>query len=196
MKDAVEAFLRFTDKPMIATKEAVTAGLAQACADGIVGIGRGGSLSSLQTRYCKQSVSLDPSEDGLWIIPPFTPDAEEVAEGAEIVEVAGGGEESTGDVGFEITSGETADTDAAETVRAKGTVRRLVVSGEVPMESWGELFRCFVGPAARMDLKKLGLGVQFEMVLPEDRKLSETDPALKAMKEAARQLGLKLEIET
>jgi len=46
-----------------------------------------------------------------------------------------------------------------------------------------------------MNLKKLGLGVQFEMVLPEDRSLSENDPALKAMKEAARQLGLKLEVE-
>ncbi|GIX50695.1 MAG: hypothetical protein KatS3mg132_889 [Limisphaera sp.] len=72
LKDAVEAFLRFTDKPMIAAKEAVTAGLAQACADGLVGIGRGASLASLQARYCKQAVSLDPSEDGVWIIPPFT----------------------------------------------------------------------------------------------------------------------------
>ena len=30
VKDAVDAFLRFTDKPMVATKEAVTVGLAQA----------------------------------------------------------------------------------------------------------------------------------------------------------------------
>ncbi|GIX50697.1 MAG: hypothetical protein KatS3mg132_891 [Limisphaera sp.] len=33
------------------------------------------------------------------------------------------------------------------------------------------------------------------MVLPEDRPMSENDPALKAMKEAARQLGLELNIE-
>jgi hypothetical protein len=46
-----------------------------------------------------------------------------------------------------------------------------------------------------MNLKKLQLGVQFEMVLPEDRRLGENDPTLKAMKEAARQLGLTLEIE-
>ena len=44
-----------------------------------------------------------------------------------------------------------------------------------------------------MNLKKLGLGVQFEMVLPEDRTLSENDPTPKAMKEAARQLGLAFE---
>jgi len=46
-----------------------------------------------------------------------------------------------------------------------------------------------------MNLKKLHLGVQFEMVLPEDKPLSETDPAFKAMKEAARQLGLELTTE-
>jgi len=47
-----------------------------------------------------------------------------------------------------------------------------------------------------MSLKKLGLGVQFEMVLPEGRASSDNDPALTAMKEAARQLGPKLIVET
>jgi hypothetical protein len=45
-----------------------------------------------------------------------------------------------------------------------------------------------------MNLKKLRLGIEFEMVLPEDRPLSEDDPGLAAMKEAARQLGLELDI--
>jgi hypothetical protein len=46
-----------------------------------------------------------------------------------------------------------------------------------------------------MNLKRLGLGVHFEIVPPEDRPLSENDPALKAMKEAARQLGLEFDVE-
>ena len=46
-----------------------------------------------------------------------------------------------------------------------------------------------------MNLKRLGLGVQFEMELPEDEALSENDPALKAMKEAARQLGLTIRFD-
>lgn len=46
-----------------------------------------------------------------------------------------------------------------------------------------------------MNLSKLGLGVQFEMVLPDDRPLSADDPAVKTMKEAARQLGLEFEID-
>jgi hypothetical protein len=195
LKDAVEAFLRFTDKPMVAAKEAVTAGLAQACADGLVGIGRGASLQTLQTRYCKQAVSLDPGEDGVWIIPPFTPEPAE-APGGEGTAGAGAGAGEPGAAGGTGagTTGETSGTATATKPGAKGTIRRFVVHGDVPVENWGELFRCFVGPAARMNLKKLGLGVQFEMVLPDDRSLSENDPALKAMKEAARQLNLSFEI--
>ncbi len=192
LKDAIEAFLRFTDKPMIAAKEAVTAGLAQACLDGLVGIGRGASFTTLQSRYCKQSVSLDPTEDGVWIIPPFTPEPAKVPGGEQVAGAGGDSGESgpTGATGSGTTTVEASGTATA----AKGTVRRFVVRGNVPVESWGELFRCFVGPAARMNLKKLGLGVQFEMILPEERPLSENDPALKAMKEAARQLGLTFEV--
>jgi hypothetical protein len=196
LKDAVEAFLRFTDKPMVAAKEAVTAGLAQACVDGLVGVGRGGSLSILQTRYCKQSVSLDPSEDGVWIIPPFTPERVKAPGGAETAAAGvGAGESAAGETTPGAVTEETPGTTTAAKAGAKGTVQRFVVRGTVPVENWGELFRCFVGPAARMNLKKLGLGVQFEMELPEGRALSENDPALKAMKEAARQLGLDLHTE-
>jgi hypothetical protein len=197
LKDAVEAFLRFTDKPMVAAKEAVTAGLAQACVDGLVGVGRGGSISTLQTRYCKQSVSLDPSEDGVWIISPFTPEPAKVPGGEKPAGAGVGAGEpgAAGATGAGTPTGETSGTATVTKPGAKGTVRRFVVRGDVPVENWGELFRCFVGPAARMNLKKLGLGVQFEMVLPEGRTLSENDPALKAMKEAARQLGLTFQIE-
>jgi hypothetical protein len=196
LKDAVEAFLRFTDKPMVAAKEAVTAGLAQACVDGLVGVGRGGSLTTLQTRYCKQSVSLDPSEDGVWIIPPFTPEPAKVPGSEEPAGAGVGAGEpgAAGGTGVGTPSGETSGTTRVTKPGAKGTVRRFVVRGNVPVENWGELFRCFVGPAARMNLKKLGLGVHFEMELPEGRALRENDPALKAMKEAARQLGLTFEV--
>ncbi len=60
-----------------------------------------------------------------------------------------------------------------------------MVRGAVPVENWGELFRCFVGPAARLNLKKLDLGVQFQMDFPEAG-IEPNDPSVKAMKEAAR----------
>lgn len=185
LKDAVDAFLRFTDKPIIAMKEAVTEGIAQACKDRLLGIGRGSSLLTLQARYCAQAVSLDPSEDGVWIIPPFTPEAEKPSHETETSMVSGSEGETEVMPDREATRPEKLET--------KAIIRRFVVRGTVPVENWGELFRCFVGPAARMSLKKLQLGVEFEMELPEGREMSENDPAFKAMKEAARQLGLKFE---
>lgn len=46
-----------------------------------------------------------------------------------------------------------------------------------------------------MNLKKLNLGVHFEMETLPDKGLDPNDPALKAMQEAARQLGIKFETE-
>ena len=196
MKDSVEAFLRFTDKPMIASKDAVTTGLAQACADGLVGIGRGAALSTLLSRHCGERVSLDPTEDGVWIIPPFTSEPttsrseEQTGTGTEPEKRIADPPPSAGG-----TATGAGGASADEQIAAERKVQRLAVRGEVPVESWGELFRCFVGPSARMNLKRLGLGVQFEMELPEDEALSENDPALKAMKEAARQLGLTIRFD-
>ncbi|MDE2644924.1 MAG: DUF499 domain-containing protein [Bacteroidota bacterium] len=186
LKDAVEAYLRYTDKPIIAAKQAVTVGLVQACTDGLIGIGRGGSPSALQAKYCRQPVSLDPSEDGLWIIPAFEPELEKPHQPKGTIDGSKVG--PTPPDGSTIVTPEEKTTDGV-------SVKRFFVQGEVPVEQWGELFRCFVNPAARMDLKKLGLGIQFEMIPPEGETLHENDPALKAMKEAATQLGLTLKIE-
>ena len=183
LKDAIEAFLRFTDKPMIASKQAVIDGLTQACADGLIGIGRGASLSTLQKRYCNERIALDPTEEGVWIIPPFTPEpAPEVVTSGEI--------QSGSSPGTEVAPGP-----ARPGTTTKRTVKRIVIRGAVPIENYTELFRCFVSPAARMNLKNLHLGIDFEMEPAEDQSLDPEDATLKTMKEAARQLGLDFKVE-
>lgn len=89
------------------------------------------------------------------------------------------------DTGAESTTPRLPDGQVEAT--AKRRVKRFSVRGAVPVENYGELFRCFVGPAARMNLKRLHLGIHFEMEVPEGQALDPNDPALKAMKEAARQ---------
>jgi len=195
IKDAIDAFLRFTDKPMISSKDAVTTGLVQACADGLIGVARGGSSSALQSSYCNQTVSIDPNEDGVWIIPAFEPEKEKVSKdtGAASTgeEAVSPGEDGREDIGTTGVAG--VPTTRPEEGARK--VRRFKVTGSVPVENYGELFRCFVGPAARMNLKKLNIGVQFEMETFPEKKLDPNDSSLKAMQEAARQLGIKFETE-
>jgi len=182
LKDAVDAFLRFTDKPMIASKRAVTDGLVQACADGLIGIGRGASQSKLQKRYCNETIPLDPTEEGIWIIPPFAPEQE-----PEITPSDGDSEEETA---VEPTPGKN-----EPGASPKRNVRRIAIRGAVSIENYTELFRCFVSPAARMNLKDLHLGIDFELKPSPDQAIDANSDSLKAMREAARQLGLDFEIE-
>jgi hypothetical protein len=183
VKDAVEAFLKFTDKPIIASRIAVTTGLANACRDGVVGIGRGLSLANLQSRYCRKEVTLDPNEDGVWIIPAFEPEAE--VKQAEEPHHERDETVEAGDSQPERSKNQQAPESSA-------TVRRVLIQGAVPPESWSDVFRCFVNPAVRMQLEALNLGIQFELEASHASPLSADDPVLKAMRESARQLGLKI----
>jgi hypothetical protein len=52
-----------------------------------------------------------------------------------------------------------------------------------------------VNPGVRLNPKKLKLGVDFELVFDDEQKVKLDEPSIKAMKEAARQLGLDMEVE-
>ena len=60
------------------------------------------------------------------------------------------------------------------------------------MENWADIFRSFVSPSARMDLKELKLGIEFVLTAKPEKPLNPDDPVIKAFVESARQLGLNL----
>jgi hypothetical protein len=192
VKDAIEAFLRYTDKPVIASRDAVLAGLAQACKERLIGIGRGPSLSNLQRKWCGEEVMLDPNEEGLWILPPFSPEAEPQKPGTP-PGTGGTQPPGKGPIIDVVPPGHPPGKPPVD-VTAR-PVKKIVVSGSVPLESWSDLFRCFVNPAARLNPKKLGLGVEIELVFGDDQNVKADDAAVKGMKEAARQLGLEMDVE-
>jgi len=194
VKEAVDAFLRFTDKPLIAAKEAVTSGLAQACSDGLIGIAYGPTAASAHARYCRKPVVIDATEDGVWVIPAFTEESGQATPG-----------ESTGTAprttprddyrGGPSRPSDIEEVGTAPSGPAAPPIRRVRIEGAVSLDNYGELFRCFVGPAARMNLKQLKLGVNFELEAHDQASLDPNDPNLKAMREAARQLGLTIVVE-
>jgi hypothetical protein len=194
VKDAVETFLRYTDKPIVATKDAVTAGLAQACKDGVIGIGRGPSITTLQARYCREVVPLDPSEEGLWIIPPFEAQPAAAGAGARGSDSSGPGPGGDTGNGPPVPAGGGATPKPTSTTTAR-RVRQYSIQGDVPLENWAEIFRCFIQPAARMHLRKLRLGIHFEGQPAPENPIPVDDAALKSMREAAKQLGLTFNAE-
>jgi hypothetical protein len=188
VKDATEAFLRYTDKPMIASREAVLEGLRQACREKLLSIGRGIHLNDLQRQWCGEDIVLNPNEDGLWIIPSFAP--QPVPAGPQVTEATPRAPISIG----EPTPGVVTSTTELHLPPTR-QIKRVIISGAVSLENWAELFRCFVNPAGRMHLKRLQLGIHFEMEAHEEQPFDEQDPMFKAMQEAARQLGLELKEE-
>jgi hypothetical protein len=188
IKDAVEAFLRYTDKPMVASRDAVIEGLKQACKEKLIGVARGASLTNVQRKWCGEDVSIDPNEEGLWIIPPFQPEQEPRPTPGEPVQPT---VTSTGTTSVKPRSSESIEPGRAATI-SKG-VRNIKIKGAVGLDSWSDIFRCFVSPAARLNPKKLSLGIDFEIETQEGQVLDENDTTLKAMREAARQLGLEID---
>jgi hypothetical protein len=196
VKDAIEAFLRYTDKPMLASRDALLQGLRQACKDEVIGMGLGLGLDKLQRKWCGEDVAVGLDEEGVWIIPPFERQPEVII-GGSTTTGTGAAEERplvTG-TGAHVHTGQTGTSETDVQVAAGKQVRRITIKGNVGLDSWAEIFRCFVNPAGRMNLKRLRLGIDFEMVPQDGQPLDENDPTLKAMQESARQLGLELDLE-
>jgi hypothetical protein len=194
VKDATEAFQRYTDKPMIASREAVLDGLKQACKEKLIGIGRGLNLNNLQIKWCGEEVVLDPNEEGLWIIPPFEREPVSVAVGvSKGSEIAVPAPDSTAPSPTKPDATTATTTEATTTAGKK--VRRISIKGNVALENWTEVFRCFILPASRMNPKRLRLGIDFELETSDNQPLDENHPTIKAMKESARQLRLDLDEE-
>jgi len=196
VKDAIDSFLRFTDKPMITNKDAVTQGISQACKDGLIGIGYGLNANTMQKKICRESISIDASEDGVWIIPPYEPEVEkpksitgDYNKGTSGITPPTNRGNQTPSGGNELTSGSS----LTPTVE-KDKIRIFSVNGSVPVESYGDLFRCFVAPAVRLNLKKFKINVSFDVELHEGQELSLDENTIKTMKEAAKQLGLKFDV--
>ncbi len=191
VKDAVEAFLRYTDKPMVASPEAVTKGLAQACQDRVLGIGRGTNPEKLQARRCGEYVAIDRGEEGVWIIPPFVEPPKDTRKPLE--------PEDDDGTQVPVDPGENTGTTTGKLIPppapAPPVVKALTISGNVPLDSWHDVFRCFVGPAARMGLKSLKLGISFKLEALDDQPLDPADPTLKTMREAAKQFGLDINLD-
>lgn len=81
------------------------------------------------------------------------------------------------------------------TNKVGGRVRRIIIKGTVPIAKYGDVFRLFAGPANRIQPKRFDVGLQLEIEPSDHRPIDQNDPAVKQMREAARQLGLEFEVD-
>lgn len=137
----------------------------------------------------------------MWIIPPFAEQPQPVRSpaetgGASVGAVTGGAVAPVGNAGNPPPPSAVMGTPTTAPTDAVDSLQSLRISGRVPLESWTELFRCLINPAARLNPKVLRLGIEIKLVARDGQPFDVNDPTLKAMREAAQQLGLETAEET
>ena len=181
LREATEAFLRFTDKPMLGDIKAVAKGVSELCRKRSIGVGYGKSASEITKREIGDGLmELDPLDDATWIIVPF----EEMYTQQPNL---GGVEQSTPKVTESTTEQMTAEGD--ETIPSKG-YRRVRVHGRVPLENWADIYASFVRPLVSHKPKiTIEISVDVSAGHEIDGKLVDQG----GIREAAKQIGLDVE---
>ena len=180
LKDAADYFLRFTDKPMIPNGQIIINAVSEAVNDGRIGIGLGTSINKLQNKFCKNiPYTFDWSDDAIWIIPPFDIQVEPKPD----ISVPSDTEATTTPPAQPQSSN----------IKPTRQIKKIIISGEVPVEEWTQIFRSFIQPTNSMNLRKQKLNIHFEFESGSSSPINPDDSKIKSMKESAKQLGLNFE---
>lgn len=134
---ATEAFLRFTDKPMLTAPKAVAIGFSELARRRQVGIAYGAEPSKLEGQATGETVAIDSTDEGLWIVDVGTVRRPETAG-----EPVGTGTATTTPASGSAGS-MTSELPPAKDEKRYSTVH---VTGRVPLESWQDVFPSFIRP--------------------------------------------------
>lgn len=183
LSDIYDAFLRFDDKPKIMNEQAVVRAAQTLCSNGMVNIGVG-QIGNYDKIYHNQQVaflSVNP-DDEYYLIDKsvcMTPPAPTTASGS--------GEPASPQP---IPPGDPASIPTPTPTDA--LYRTIIISGEIPVENWTQLFSSFINTLKGNNLK---IEVKFTAKSTEPHPITSGSQLFKSIKESASQLGLNLETE-
>jgi hypothetical protein len=188
MRSAVEAFLRFTDKPMVISQEAVFKSIVEACKNGTLGIASGNSPEDFKHTYCNESIPAMATLDGLWVIPAFDRPV------PPIIPATDDGQNGKGKTAPSVIVSPPVPTpEVNEPVDAHGKVRGVTVRGTVKLEDWRDATKAFVNARDAND-QAVAETVTFQITVNyAGDGLDENSNAVGAMEETAKQLGLEIQ---
>ncbi|MDQ3799986.1 MAG: DUF499 domain-containing protein [Acidobacteriota bacterium] len=182
VRDICEAFIRFDDKPMITSPEAVQKSLLRYCSEGAFCIAFGDG-KEFTKYYLKENVPfLDVNDTNYWLIektlkpaPALIP----VHEPVPNLESPASGK----------TGEENLPPNQLDSVKQ---FKSITVSGNLPIDQFTASFNYFIAPFA-MTGNKVEVQVSFKIISSENNSLTESSQQYKNAKEAAKQLGLNLD---
>ena len=184
VKAIADAFIQFDDKPQVDSNASIITSLQGYCVKSRIALAKG-TPGLWEKTFLGVTVSaLNVSDSDAWyLIVPEEHQPEATAEG--------GPPAPTGP-GCAPTS-EPAANDP-ETPSAPDAVGSITVQGDVTPQQYTQLFQSFLIPMAHKQLNPQ-VTVRIEATVGGGATLSKNDPAVKAMIEAARQLGVSITID-
>ena len=176
VKDIYEAFLRYDDKPMISSQEAIVRTVNRYCGEGLfnVAVGTQGNYTKV---YAKEQIPfLDVTQDDYWLV-------DTSVTLAPIPEVADNPSPNTP---APTTTSDKSSKPAQDTPQPR-LVRSLTIQGPVPLENWTQLFPSFINT-----LKNNRLKIEIKMTASstDANPITDNSQIYASVKESASQLGL------
>ena len=186
VKDLYETFLRFDDKPMIVGASAISETVNRYCANGVFNVAFGSPGRWTRITQGETVPFLDVTSEDYWLVDPSV--TLEPTGGTGAGTGAGPGTAGGGS-GTGATGGETGTGDTPPETK---TYQKVIVSGQVPLENYAQLFTSFVQTLRNNNLK---IEVTFTAKTTGANPLTENSATVKSVKESASQLGLNFEAE-
>lgn len=179
VKDVYEAFIRFDDKPMITSSEAIKKSLQKYCFEGQFCIAAGSDGKEFTKYYLKENVPfLDVNDATYWII-----DKSLKAQPEPVTPPSNGGDAKNPPI---------IEPPIVDPLEAKKEFESITVSGNLPLDQFTASFGYFIAPFT-MNGNKVEIQVSFKIKSSESNQLTESNPQYKSAKEAAKQLGLQFD---
>lgn len=180
-KDVYEAFIRFDDKPMITSLDAVQNSILKYCNNGEYGIAAG-EPGSFKKIYYKETVPffeiIDPS---YWLVDK---ELYSIPQGETIIPDGG-----TTPPEQKVAEPKV-ETDFKPS--AEKRFRSITISGKVDVANYGQIFTSFIQPLIKNNVE---IKIEIKGKTNETIPLTENSSQYKITKESAKQLGLKFEEE-
>ena len=190
-----ETFLRFDDKPMILSSQAIVDTVNKYCSQGVfnVAVGSNGNYTKV---YHEESVPfLDVTDEDYWLVDTSVK-IETNGSGNDGGNGSSGSGSSSGEEGGSSSNGSgngnsSSGNGGGGSFEPK-TYRQLTISGSVPLENYSQLFSSFINTLKNNNLK---IEIKFTAKSNPTNPLTENSATVKSVKESASQLGLNFETE-
>jgi len=186
VKDVYEAFLRFDDKPMITSHEAVGRSIQRYSLNNEICVATGDGVSFTKFFIGQQIPFFDVNDTTYWLVDQSLIPAPNVEPTSPAPFTNHPPTSTTG-----VVPGGGAVENPVKPYNVQ-EIKSLIISGRVPLENFTSLFPSFIATLAHNNVE---IEIKIKGTSNSTKQITENSPEYKIIKESAKQMGLNLSEE-